>query len=597
MSPVISRPRHPVPAPALVRLVGMAAGAGTGLSAPGWVWVSAVVLVLYPLAVLVHGTPDAFGRPIECLTNTARLGIEGAAFLWAAGRRELPARLRLALRVTGWTSVATGINYLLLLPGLWGGPSVISDEVNNVLTLLSYLGGFAALLIFPHARPRPGERASLAIDLLITAGGLGVLSWVLVTLPSVAELTDAVQQRWVLYLGIAQLTMLAGVNLVTVRGQVVPSRRAFWWFVIGQAAYIPVVLLSQLESAALIDPLWSTVIYFWGVLPTLAAAVAMRVDPIATTVQSRGPVWIRDFNPLPLVAPVAVGACLLVLLSRGEYTHTLALAATLVAISVLLAVRLLLSAHHSSQLARQEADNEGRRQAERLNAVGRLAGGIAHEFNNLMARVVGNAELGEATVSPDSSGREYFGKVKVAAMRAAELTGQLLAFSGQQRTHLTPVDVEVTVRALVQQATRSLPAGIVTRLQIGHGPFMVHADAAQLATALEQLVENAVAAMPDGGRLELTVALEDLMAPLETPLISVPPGRYVTLSVCDTGVGIPAASLAVVCDPFYSTKPPHLAAGLGLASVHGIVVSHSGGLLIDSTLGAGTCVILYLPAR
>lgn len=555
------------------------------------------MLVLYPLAVLVQGTPDAFGRPTEYLANTARLGIEGAAFLWAAGRRELPPRLRLALQVTGWTSLATGINYLLLLPPLWGGPRVIPDEVNNVLTLLSYVGGFAALLIFPHARPRPGERASLAIDVLITAGGLGLLSWVLVTLPSVAELTDATQQRWVLYLGIAQLATLAGVNLVTVRGQVVPSRRAFWWFVVGQAAYIPVVLLSQLESAAQIDPSWSTMVYFWGVLPTLVAAVAMRGDPIATTMQSRGPAWIRDFNPLPLVAPIAVGACLLVLLSLGAYANALPLAATLVAISLLLAVRLLLSAHHSSQLARHEADNERRRQAERLNAVGRLAGGIAHEFNNLMARVVGNADLGETTVSPDSAAREYFGKIRVAAMRTAELTRQLLTFSGQQRTHLAPVAIEPLVRGLMQRVTRSLPAGISTHLQLGPGPLVVSADEAQLVAALEQLLENAVEAMPGGGRLELAGSVEHLVAPLATRLISVPPGRYVTLSVRDSGVGIPAESVALVCDPFYTTKPPHVAAGLGLASVHGIVMSHSGGLRIESALGAGTCVVLYLPAR
>ena len=134
------------------------------------------------------------------------------------------------------------------------------------------------------------------------------------------------------------------------------------------------------------------------------------------------------------------------------------------------------------------------------------------------------------------------------------------------------------------------------RLQIGHGPFMVHADAAQLAMALEQLVENAVEAMPDGGRLELTVALEDLMAPLETPLISVPPGHYVTLSVCDTGVGIPATSLAVVCDPFHSTKPPPgswARAGIG-ARLRGVTLWRTAH---RQYVGGGHRMIIYLPAR
>lgn len=579
------------------RLADTAADPGPGLRAPGWIWLSAAALVLYPLLLLAHGTPDGFGRPVEILSNTARLFVEGGAFLWAAQRTALPARLRLALQVTAWTSLASALNYLLLLPPLWGGPTLVPDDLNSLLALLSYLGGFAALLIFPRAPARRGERASLLIDLLITAGGLGLLSWVLVTLPSVASLADAAEQRWVIYFGLAQLAMLVGVNLVAVRGQVVPSRRAFWWFVVGQAAYIPVVQLTQLESAAQIDPVWSTLVYFWGVLPTLAATVAMRDDPIAATIPSRGPAWIRDFNPLPLVAPVAVGACLLLLLSRGAYGYAFPLAATLVAVSLLLAVRLLLSAHHSARLARDEADKERRQQAEKLQAVGRLAGGVAHEFNNLMARVVGHAELGEAAVGPDHAARENLAKVKVAALRAAALTRQLLAFSGQQRTHLAPVDVEATVRAVVAQAAGRLPDGINSSLHIGSGPFVVHADDTQLAAALEQLIENAVEAMPRGGRLELTVTRERLQEPLATPLLSVSPGQYVTLSVRDTGVGIPEASLAVVCEPFYSTKPPHLAAGLGLASVHGIVGSHSGGLRIESRVGEGTRVSLYLPSR
>ena len=583
--------------PPLQRLAGVAARAGAGLQVPPWMWLSAVALVVYPLVLLYQDTPDTIERDTEILANTVRLFIEGAAFRWAAGRLALPARLRLALQVMAWTSVAVGINYLLLLPPEWGGPRFLSRDVDSVLSLLSYVAGLAALLIYPRALARPGEGASLLIDLLITAGGLGLLSWVLVTLPSAARVTDAAQQRWVYSFGLAQLMLLAGVNLVIVRGKVVPSQRAFWWFVAGRASYVPVVLLTQLESAAEIDARWSTVAYFWGVLPTLMATAAMRSDPIVETVEARGPTWIRDFNPLPLVAPVAVGACLVYLLSIGSYHSALPLAATLLAVSLLLALRLLLSAHHSARLARDEADKEQRLQAEKLQAVGRLAGGVAHEFNNLLARVVGHAELGEASLPPDAPARDSFARVKVAALRAAELTRQLLAFSGQQRTQLAPVDVEPVVRGVLQQAVRALPAGLVAGVHVDPGPLTVLADATQLATAVEQLVANAVEAMPAGGRLDLGVTREHLEAPLETRQISVPSGHYVAISVRDTGVGIPAESLAVVCDPFYSTKAPHLAAGLGLASVHGIVASHSGGLLIASTMGEGTCVTMYLPSR
>ncbi len=591
---MVRSPRAVDSTPALLRLV---ARAGAGLRAPGWVKVAAALLVLYPLAVLVQGTPDAFGRTVDIAASTVRLVFEGAAFLWAAGRRELPTRLRLALQITGWASFASAVNYLLLMPPLAGGPELLSPNVDAALTLMVYLAGFAALIVYPRTPARLGERAPLVIDVMITAGGLGLLSWLLVTQPSVARVVDPAQQRVVFAFGLAQLAILVGVNLVIMRGQMVPSRRAFWWFATGQATYIPVVLFAQLERAAAVDPRWSTVFYFAGVIPSLAAAVAMRGDPLGGVAQSRGPAWLRDFNPLPLVAPVAVGASLILLLSLETYDYALPLAATLVAVSLLLAVRLLLSAHHSARLAREEAAKERRRQAEKLQAVGRLAGGVAHEFNNLMARVVGNAELGEASLPPGVPERENFHRVKVAAMRAAELTRQLLAFSGQQRTLLTPIDAEPTVRAVLQEAIHALPGGIVTDLQVGPGPFAVHADESQLAAALEQIVENAVEAMPGGGRLEVGLRREYLHDPLSTPFISVPPGEYVAISVRDTGVGIPPASLESVCDPFYSTKSRHLAAGLGLASVHGIVVSHSGGMRIDSTLGVGTTVTLYLPSR
>ena len=565
--------------------------------APAWVWAGALGVTVFPLMLFASGTGMPFGRSVDILASAARLLLEGALFLWACARIELPSRLRSALKLTGWASVLTAINYLAILPPQLGGPTLITESVDDLWTFLAYVAATAALFVYPRRPQRPGERSPLLLDLLITTGGFGLIGWTLVTVPSAASADTAYAFRGVVLFGIVQALLLVGLNVVVVRGLKVPSRRAFWWFVAGQAAYIPVVVLAQFDRAGFTDPLWGSAFYYLGVLPTAAGALAMRADPLAATPESGGPSWLRDFNPLPLAAVVAVSACLLTVLVGGAPQYAVQLAATLVAVSLLLAVRLLLSAHHSARLARDEADKERRQQAEKLQAVGRLAGGVAHEFNNLMARVVGHAELGEAAVGPDHSARENFAKVKVAALRAAELTRQLLAFSGQQRTHLAPVDVEATVRAVVGQAAHALPAGIESSLQIGSGPFVVHADDTQLAAALEQLIENAVEAMPRGGQLELAVTRERLQDPLATPLLSVPPGRYVTLSVRDTGVGMPEASLAVVCDPFYSTKPPHLAAGLGLASVHGIMASHSGGLLIESRVAEGTRVSLYLPSR
>lgn len=562
---------------------------------PPWIWIAAAALTVYPLAVLARGSAGV-SRATEITADTVRLLIESAAFFWAVQRQDLPARLRLALRVTAWTSVATAVNYILLLPPLWGGPVLVPEPLNGFLALASYLGGAAALVIYPRAKARRGEPWSLAIDLLITAGGLSALSWVLVTLPSVATVTDPVERQWVVYFGLAQLTTLAAINLVVVRGVVMPSRRAFWWFVTGQACYLPVVLLTQLESARVIGPQWSTLAYCWGVLPTLAAVVAMRGDPLPTGLQWRGPDWLRDFNPLPLLAPVAVGAGLLLLLWQQAYGGVLMLALTLVAVSLLLAVRLLLSAHHAARLAHEDAAKERRRHADRLHAVGRLAGGVAHEFNNLMARVVGHADLGEGALPGDAPSREHFVRIRVAAMRAGELTRQLLAFSGQQRGQRRAVDLADIVRDIYDETARALPPQVVPHLLVGTGPLVVTADAAQVRAAVEQLLENALEAMPEGGRLTVSVFREHLPEPLATPFVAAPPGHYVAVVVRDTGVGIPATALPVVCDPFYSTKAAHLGAGLGLASVHGVVAAHDGGLRLESEPGAGTTAAIYLPA-
>jgi signal transduction histidine kinase len=143
---------------------------------------------------------------------------------------------------------------------------------------------------------------------------------------------------------------------------------------------------------------------------------------------------------------------------------------------------------------------------------------------------------------------------------------------------------------------RTLPDGIRADLRRGHGPFAVLADGGQFHIMLEQLVENAVEAMANGGTLSLHVQRDERRTPTPTGPLSAPAGTYVVISVSDTGVGMTPEAVAVACDPFYSTKSPHLGAGMGLASVHGMVAAHSGGLAIESLPGHGTTVRLYLPA-
>ncbi|MGE3469936.1 MAG: sensor histidine kinase [Vicinamibacterales bacterium] len=565
-------------------------------SAPWWMRWSAVALVAYSILLLTPSGRRLDGGPVELVALATRLGIEGSAFLWAAGRAALPRTLVLALRITGWASILTGVDYLASLPQYYGGQPWLSATTDSFLTLAGYAAALVALLVYPRTPARRGEGVALVLDTVVTTGSLLLLSWTLVTQVSQDRVSDPGAELWIQIFGLAQLALIAGLNVVVVRGVAVPSPRAFWWFIAGQTLYVPVTIAVQLEEARLLPPWPGDLVYYLGVLPTLAACLAFRRDPIGPSSQRGAPVWLDDLNPLPLFMPPALGATLLAALTFAPQLRAVPLAVALTVASMLLAARLLLSAHRAAVVARAESDRDRRRQAERIQAVGRLAGGIAHEFNNLMARVIGNTELGEAAPGTGDEAREHFARARAAAMRAADLTGQLLAFSGQRQVQPELVDVEANVHACYLRAARALPPGVSASLHRGDGPFAVLADPQQLDAALEQLIDNAAEAMPGGGTVTVAVARELLRHPAPMTPLAAAAGPYVVVSVTDTGTGMTPEAIAMACDPFYSTKPAHLGGGLGLASVHGFIAAHSGGLSIESAVGRGTTVRMYLPA-
>ena len=178
--------------------------------APAWMRWSAVALIAYTLFLFTPTGAATNDTAIEQLASAVRLVIEGAAFLWAAQRGELPRRLRLTLRISAWTSLATALDYLLLVPQSLGGPELIPPTLDAWFTLASYLGSLAALLLYPRTTARSGENAALVLDTLITVGGVSLLSWTLVTRPSAAIAPNESAQFLVRMFGLAQLAMLVG---------------------------------------------------------------------------------------------------------------------------------------------------------------------------------------------------------------------------------------------------------------------------------------------------------------------------------------------------------------------------------------------------
>jgi PAS domain S-box-containing protein len=235
------------------------------------------------------------------------------------------------------------------------------------------------------------------------------------------------------------------------------------------------------------------------------------------------------------------------------------------------------------------------RQAQKMEAVGQLAGGIAHDFNNLLTAILGSAELLLDALPADHPGREEAQECRKAALRAAELTRQLLAYSRRQVLaprvlHLNEVVAEMDklLRRLIGEQVE-LCAVLATDLGA------VWADPGQLEQVIVNLAVNARDAMPEGGKLTITTAnaVLDESDVLADPIVV--PGAYVMLTVCDTGIGMDADTQARAFEPFFTTKPTGKGTGLGLATVYGIVKQSGGYIQVSSAPGCGTTFSLHFP--
>lgn len=234
-------------------------------------------------------------------------------------------------------------------------------------------------------------------------------------------------------------------------------------------------------------------------------------------------------------------------------------------------------------------------EAHRLESVGRLAGGVAHEFNNLMSSVLGNTELAMRSLPAAAPERIELQAASDSARRAAALTDKLLQYSGQRLHPQQPLDLNALLRRLHTTLLRITGESVLLHALCYPTPLMIVGDERQMEQLLLELAENACAAMPTGGVLRIRTRAFELFTPEQHHGLALAPGNYARVDVSDTGVGLSTEALARVFEPFFSTRPFRPAAGLGLAAVHGIVKMHRGGIAIESTEGSGTAVRVLLP--
>jgi two-component system, cell cycle sensor histidine kinase and response regulator CckA len=234
------------------------------------------------------------------------------------------------------------------------------------------------------------------------------------------------------------------------------------------------------------------------------------------------------------------------------------------------------------------------RKAQQLEAIGRLAGGVAHDFNNILSIIMGHAELLLAT-GVDERSRTGLEQVQRAAERAASLTQQLLAFSRKQVLQPKVLDLNESVTDVEKMLSRVIGEDIELIARLHPSLMMVKADPSQLEQVLINLAVNARDAMPQGGKLSMETSNVELQTD-EARDLDLSPGFYVMLIVSDTGNGMDPVTLTHAFEPFFTTKPMGKGTGLGLSTVYGIVKQSGGGIRVESEPGRGTSVRIYLPA-
>jgi len=243
----------------------------------------------------------------------------------------------------------------------------------------------------------------------------------------------------------------------------------------------------------------------------------------------------------------------------------------------------------------QKKFEEQFQQTKKIEAIGQLAGGVAHDFNNMLSPIIGYTEILMMDLEPAEPAYRYIGEIKKAAERSRDLVQKLLAFSRKQTLNLQVVNLGQIVSGLLVFLERILREDIELIFKACPAPCLIRADMGQMEQILMNLAVNARDAMAQGGKLTIDIGTQDLDRESCAGQPDFAPGSYVVLSVADTGSGMDAQILEHIFDPFFTTKGQG-GTGLGLATVYGIVKQHDGAITVESQRGQGTVFRVYFPA-
>jgi two-component system, cell cycle sensor histidine kinase and response regulator CckA len=235
------------------------------------------------------------------------------------------------------------------------------------------------------------------------------------------------------------------------------------------------------------------------------------------------------------------------------------------------------------------------RHSQKMEAVGLLAGGISHDFNNILTAIIGYANLLKMKTPADDPLQPYIEQILASSARAANLTQGLLAFSRKQVINPHPLDINDAIRRFEKLLYRVIGEDVELRTELAPMELTVFADSGQMEQVLMNLATNARDAMPQGGALTVRTEIAVIGSDFRKEYEFVAPGSYACVSVCDTGNGMDQKTRDHIFEPFFTTKEPGKGTGLGLSIIYGIMKQHNGYILVDSTPGEGSCFRLYFP--
>jgi two-component system NtrC family sensor kinase len=299
---------------------------------------------------------------------------------------------------------------------------------------------------------------------------------------------------------------------------------------------------------------------------------------------------IAWFEDLRLYASIAVPAALLLLLAVA-----MALRRARQEEDALARLRREI-AQRSEAEARREAAEAALRQAQKMEAVGQMTGGVAHDFNNLLMVILGNLDMAIGAAEKTEEVRRLLGTALKAAQRGGVLTQQLLAFSRRQMLHAETVDPNRLIEDFLPLVRQAASEAVSVRTRLAHGLVACRIDRTQFEAAILNLVVNARDAMPQGGSVLIETRNVSIPAEDRNFDAEAKPGLYAMVAIADTGTGMSRETLEKAFDPFFTTKEVGRGSGLGLSMIYGFVKQSGGHVRIESELGRGTSVQLFLPS-